>query len=212
MFDRRIDALHERERHEACQIDRVGRPRERKASFTHVHVELFLEALAHAVDGDLHRWFDVARKRRQELLFERSRLRPVLKADESDIRVDQFVAGSIDERNGFRLEPFDRERGEGTRLFDAKLLRLDLSARRRGKCGQPQQQGGRLRGAHHGVLSIGSPIAPDISGIDTLRCLVFAPVGIARRRGLVSRITPVRTVLAVVYCLCGRHGSRGAGT
>src|SRR6185437_11774513 len=46
--------------------------------------------------------------------------------------------------------------------------------------------------------SIGWPITPDISGIDALRCLIFAPVGIARRLRLVSRIAPVRSVLAVV--------------
>src|SRR5262249_39266174 len=43
-----------------------------------------------------------------------------------------------------------------------------------------------------------SPIAPDIARIDTLRRLVLAPVGIARQRGLKSRITPVRSVLAVI--------------
>src|SRR5262252_333622 len=46
-----------------------------------------------------------------------------------------------------------------------------------------------------------SPIAPDISGINALRCLVLAPVGIARRLRLVARITPVRSVLAVVILL-----------
>src|SRR5690242_2989607 len=46
--------------------------------------------------------------------------------------------------------------------------------------------------------SIGWPIAPDISGIDPLRCLVLAPIGIARRLRLVSGVTPVGTVLAVV--------------
>src|SRR5262245_4336600 len=46
--------------------------------------------------------------------------------------------------------------------------------------------------------SIGWPIAPDISGIDALRCLVLAPIRIARRLRLVSRLAPVRTGLAVV--------------
>src|SRR6516165_8755421 len=50
------------------------------------------------------------------------------------------------------------------------------------------------------VSSIVSPIAPDVAWIDTLRCLVLASVRIARRRGLKSRITPVRSVLAVILC------------
>src|SRR5262249_27754887 len=47
-------------------------------------------------------------------------------------------------------------------------------------------------------LSVVSPIAPDITWIDALRCLVLAPVGITRRRRLIARITPVRSVLAVI--------------
>ena len=153
VFNRRIDALHERQAHETCQVDRFGRPRERKARFPDVHVELFLEALAHTVDGGLHRRFEITRKRRQKLLFDRSGLRPVLEADETDIRIDQFVAGPVDERNRFRLEPFDGECGEGGRLFDAKFLRLSPSARRRRKCGERQQEGKTVRGATHGDFS-----------------------------------------------------------
>src|SRR5215467_4323619 len=47
-------------------------------------------------------------------------------------------------------------------------------------------------------LSVVSPIAPDVAWIDALRCLVLAPVGIARGLRLISRITPVRSVLAVI--------------
>src|SRR6516225_5195042 len=47
-------------------------------------------------------------------------------------------------------------------------------------------------------LSVVSPIAPDVAWIDALRCLVLAPVGIARGLRLISRITPVRAVLAVI--------------
>src|SRR6516225_3884209 len=50
------------------------------------------------------------------------------------------------------------------------------------------------------VSSIVSPIAPDVAWIDTLRCLVLASVRIARRRGLIARITSVRSVLAVILC------------
>src|SRR6202008_1854269 len=49
-------------------------------------------------------------------------------------------------------------------------------------------------------LSIVSPIAPDIAWIDALRCLVLASVRIARRRGLIARVPPVRAVLAVILC------------
>src|SRR5262245_37750310 len=52
-------------------------------------------------------------------------------------------------------------------------------------------------------LSVVSPIAPDVAWIDALRCLVLASVGIARRRRLIARITPVRSVLAVIL-LSGR--------
>src|SRR5260370_27568677 len=45
-----------------------------------------------------------------------------------------------------------------------------------------------------------SVIAPDVGWIDALGCLVLASVGIARRRGLIARITPVRSVLAVILC------------
>src|SRR5262249_17500392 len=96
---------------QASQVDRAGRPRERKAGFTHIHVQLFLEALAHAVDGNLDGRFEIARKRRQELLFERSRLSPILEADESGIRIDQPLAGPVNERDGSRLEPIDSKLG-----------------------------------------------------------------------------------------------------
>src|SRR6266540_6831825 len=47
-------------------------------------------------------------------------------------------------------------------------------------------------------LSVVSPIAPDISGVDALRRLVLAPIGIARRLRLKSWFTPVGTELSVV--------------
>src|SRR5262249_26222531 len=65
---------------------------------------------------------------------------------------------------------------------------------------RPPEQSGGFAAPHHGVFQLVSPIAPDIARIDTLRRLVLAPVGIARQRGLKSRITPVRSVLAVILC------------
>src|SRR5262249_10497862 len=47
-------------------------------------------------------------------------------------------------------------------------------------------------------LSVVSPIAPDVAWIDALRCLVLAPVGIARPRRPVARVTPAKSVLAVI--------------
>src|SRR5262249_41013963 len=61
----------------------------------------------------------------------------------------------------------------------------------------------RAGGCASWCLSIVSPIAPDIAWIDTLRCLVLASVRIARRRGLIARITAVRSVLAVILCRWG---------
>src|SRR5438132_1015900 len=58
----------------------------------------------------------------------------------------------------------------------------------------------RAGGCASWCLSIVSPVAPDVAWIDTLRCLVLASVRIARRRGLIARITPVRSVLAVILC------------
>src|SRR5262249_17984598 len=58
----------------------------------------------------------------------------------------------------------------------------------------------RVSSAASWCLSVVSPIAPDIAWIDMLRRLVLASVGIARQRGLKSRITPVRAVLAVILC------------
>src|SRR5262245_45135783 len=56
----------------------------------------------------------------------------------------------------------------------------------------------RVCGSASWCLSVVSPIAPDVAWIDALRCLVLAPVGIARGLRLISRITPVRSVLAVI--------------
>ena len=152
VLDGRIDALHERQRHEACEIDRARRPRERKAGFGHVHVQFFLEALAHAVDGGFDVWLEIARKGRQELLFERSRLRPILKPDEAGVRIDQLLAWSIEERDGFRRKRIDREGGGRGHVLNAKLLRADLGMRCRDKYRQRNEQGGELAAAHHGVF------------------------------------------------------------
>jgi hypothetical protein len=131
VLDGRIDALDEGKRHEAGEIDRARRPRQRKARFGHVHVELFLEALGHAVDDGLDVRLEVARKGRQELFFERPRLGPILKPDETGVGIDQFVARSIEECDRSRLELIDRERGRRGDVLNAELLRTDLSTGRR---------------------------------------------------------------------------------
>jgi len=88
-------------------------------------VELFLEALVHAVDGEFDVWLDVARKRRQELLLDRARLRPILETDQAGLGIDQLLAGTIDERDRPRLDLLDREPGRRGRLLDPELLRPD---------------------------------------------------------------------------------------
>jgi len=74
-------------------------------------MKLFLEALAHPVDRDLGIRLEIAREGRQELLFDRFCLRPILEANETGVRIDQFLGGPIEERDGFRLELADSESG-----------------------------------------------------------------------------------------------------
>src|SRR5262249_17715049 len=152
MLDRRIDALDEGHRDEAREINRAWRPRQDEAGLAHVHVQLFFDALAHAVDGQFDLRLDIARKRGQELFFNRPCLRPVLKANESGVRIDDLLAGPIDERDGLGLEPIDSEGGERSRLFEMEFLRADLGTGRGDKGREPQQQSARLRELHHNVF------------------------------------------------------------
>ena len=128
------------------------RPGQRKARFADVHVELFLEALAHPVDRDFDGGLEVAREGRQELLFDRPCLRPILEADQAGIRIDQLLARPIDESDRFRLELIEREGGGRAHLLDPEFLRIDVSAGRRDRCCQPREQGGSLQAPHHEIF------------------------------------------------------------
>ena len=61
MFDRRVDPLDERQLDQAGKVERIRRARQRVARRCQIQVELFLEALSHAVDRLLDHRFDVAR-------------------------------------------------------------------------------------------------------------------------------------------------------
>ena len=129
VLDRRVHALDERQRHEARQIERVRRPGEREARLPHIQVELFPDALAHPVDRDLDHRLDVARKRAQELLLDGARLRPVLEAHETRVRIDQLVARLVDESDRPRLQLVDGEPGDRGGLLEPKLLCGKLGGR-----------------------------------------------------------------------------------
>src|SRR5436190_17362147 len=88
MLDGRIGALDEWERDEFGKIEGRRRPRKRKARLGHIHMQLLLDALAHSIDCHLDIGLDIARKRGEELLLDRSRLRPILEANKSGIRID----------------------------------------------------------------------------------------------------------------------------
>src|SRR5205807_2712511 len=153
VLDRRIDALDKRHGDEAREIHRTGRPRQNKTRLAHVHVQLFFDALTHPLDGDLDIRLDIAREGAQKLLFDRPCLRPVLKPNKSGIRIDELLAGAVEEGDGLRVETIDGEGGERSRLFETEFLRANLGTGRGDKCREPQKQGGRrLRDLHHNVF------------------------------------------------------------
>jgi DNA-binding transcriptional LysR family regulator len=81
-----------------------------------------------------------------------ARQSPILKADKAGVRIDQLLARSIEERDGFRRECIDREPSGRNDLLDAELLRTDLSTARRDKCRQAHDQSGGFAAPHHGVF------------------------------------------------------------
>src|SRR5438093_12478587 len=126
-------------------------------------------------------------------------MRPVNYRNKPGIRIDELLAGAVEKGDGLRVETIDGEGGERSRLFETEFLRANLGAGRGDKCREPQKQGGRrLRDLHHNVFQLIAPVAPDITGVDALRCLVLTSVRITRRRRrLKSGIPPVLTVIVL---------------
>ena len=87
-----------------CKVDRGGRPRKRKARLRHIHMQFFLDALAHPVDRDLDVGLDVARKGREELLLERPACAQSSKRIRPGIGIDELLARPVHEQDDLRLE------------------------------------------------------------------------------------------------------------
>ena len=134
VLDRRIDALQDRQRHVARQIDGGRRAVEHEAGLRHVHVELFDHrpaAVRRLGDGRL----DIGGKQRQEFFLHRVLVRPVLEADQHAAGVDGVAAPLVAKGDDAGLEL--RHIGEPRRagVFDTEILRCG----RRGKSKQAEK-------------------------------------------------------------------------
>src|SRR4029079_14179180 len=123
VLDRGIRALDEGQRDKAGEVDGTWRARKHKARLGDVHVELLFDALAHAVNRNLHGGFVIAWKRREKLLFERARLAPILKPDQAGVRIYQLLTRLIQERDCVWLELRWRERRSRRCFFDDEFAR-----------------------------------------------------------------------------------------
>jgi hypothetical protein len=115
-------------------------------------MKLLLEALAHSVDRDLGKRLDIARERSEELLFDRPRLRPILEPNKAGVRINQFFARPIEQRDGFRLELVHSEPGGRIDLHDPEILSADICPTCCRKCRQSQKEGGRTNAPHGDVF------------------------------------------------------------
>src|SRR5271166_6249188 len=150
MLDRGIDALDERKVYVACEIERAGGPPKHEARLRHIHMQLLLDALAHAIDCRLDHRLDKARKRAQKLLLYRPRLSPILEADKARIRIDQLFVWTIEELNRLGLELFGSQTGRRGSLLDGEFRRRVLCSCR---CGNRPRTDEKRKNPHtvHGL-------------------------------------------------------------
>src|SRR5262249_36158146 len=100
--------------------------------------------LEHAVDGGLDSGLEIARKGGEELLFDRLCLRPVLESNEPGVRVDQFLARTVEKRDRLRLDLLDGETGRRRGFRDGEFLRLKAGACTGGERRHDDEHGNRV--------------------------------------------------------------------
>ena len=137
-LNRRIDALEERQRRVAREVDRRCRLGDDKARLGHIDVKADAARLAHPIDARFDGRLLVGRIEAEQLLLPRFGARPVGKADQPGAGIDQFILAMVAERDRLRLELSDSKRGRRGDLLDGEALRL----RRRcqaNRCAQNQR-------------------------------------------------------------------------